>query len=67
MINYICNIYDHIPLIILNYYVMLAEGTNVFPPDEEDVDNVFSPLREMCNDKVVSNRRFRKKMIFYRD
>ncbi|KAK2452786.1 kinase with adenine nucleotide alpha hydrolase domain-containing protein [Trifolium repens] len=29
------------------------EGTNVFPPDEEDVDNVFSPLREMCNDKVV--------------
>jgi hypothetical protein len=55
MINYICNIYDHIPLIILNYHVMLAEGTNVFPPDEEDVDNVFSPLREMCNDKVVSN------------
>ncbi|KAK2452785.1 hypothetical protein P8452_00494 [Trifolium repens] len=29
------------------------QGTNVFPPDEEDVDNVFSPLREMCNDKVV--------------
>jgi hypothetical protein len=43
---------------------MLAEGTNVFPPDEEDVDNVFSPLREMCNDKVVSNWHFRKKKIF---
>ncbi|XP_058724979.1 U-box domain-containing protein 35-like isoform X2 [Vicia villosa] len=29
------------------------EGANVFPPDEDDVANVFEPLREMCNDKVV--------------
>ncbi|KAI5393587.1 hypothetical protein KIW84_060640 [Lathyrus oleraceus] len=29
------------------------EGVNVFPPDEEDVANVFDPLREMCNDNVV--------------
>lgn len=33
---------------------MHAEGANVFPPDEEDVANVFDPLREMCNDNVVS-------------
>nr|WIL59792.1 nodulation protein [Melilotus officinalis] len=29
------------------------QGTNVFPPDEKDVANVFNPLREMCNEKVV--------------
>ncbi|XP_050887674.1 U-box domain-containing protein 52 [Lathyrus oleraceus] len=29
------------------------QGVNVFPPDEEDVANVFDPLREMCNDNVV--------------
>ncbi|CAK8569901.1 unnamed protein product [Lathyrus sativus] len=29
------------------------QGSNVFPPDEEDIANVFEPLREMCNDKVV--------------
>lgn len=45
--------------LILSYlndsYVMFAEGTNVFPPDEKDIANVFSPLRQMCNEKVVSN------------
>lgn len=32
-----------------------AEGTNVFPPDEDDIATIFNPLREMCNDKVVCN------------
>ncbi|XP_027189296.1 U-box domain-containing protein 52 isoform X2 [Cicer arietinum] len=32
---------------------LIVEGTNVFPPDEEDVANVFNPLREMCDDRVV--------------
>ncbi|XP_061350402.1 U-box domain-containing protein 34-like [Gastrolobium bilobum] len=29
------------------------QGTNVFPPDEDDMDNVFNPLRQMCRHKVV--------------
>ncbi|KAL5071582.1 hypothetical protein RYX36_022469 [Vicia faba] len=29
------------------------DGANVFPPDEDDIANVFQPLRLMCNDKVV--------------
>ncbi|XP_019416150.1 PREDICTED: U-box domain-containing protein 34-like isoform X1 [Lupinus angustifolius] len=28
-------------------------GTNVHPPDEEDMDNIFSALRGMCNRKAV--------------
>ncbi|KAJ1423420.1 UspA [Sesbania bispinosa] len=32
------------------------QGTNVFPPDEEDVAQIFSPLRLMCNRKVVTMR-----------
>ena len=32
---------------------IIVEDTNVYPPDEEDVANIFNPLREMCNDKVV--------------
>jgi len=50
--------YDIIALILqfLNYsYVILAEGANVFPPDQKDIANVFNPLRQMCNEKVVSN------------
>ncbi|KAG4953840.1 hypothetical protein AAZX31_14G105900 [Glycine max] len=29
------------------------EGTNVFPPDEDDIAHVFKPLRHMCHGKVV--------------
>lgn len=32
-----------------------AEGSNVFPPDEDDIATIFTPLREMCNEKVVCN------------
>lgn len=31
------------------------EGTNVFPPDEDDIAHVFKPLRHMCHGKVVCN------------
>jgi hypothetical protein len=42
--------------ILTNIVTLLnAEGTNVFEPDEEDVANVFSNLRGMCQRKVVSN------------
>lgn len=57
MVNY----HGTLILLFLNYLFicpMLAEGTNVFPPDEEDVANVFNPLREMCDDRVVSNSHF---------
>ncbi|KAK7351289.1 hypothetical protein VNO77_10615 [Canavalia gladiata] len=30
-----------------------ADTSNIFPPDEEDVVNIFSNLRGMCNRKVV--------------
>ncbi|RDY00339.1 U-box domain-containing protein 52, partial [Mucuna pruriens] len=33
--------------------VVDAEGTNVFPPDEEDIANIFNPLRQMCRANVV--------------
>lgn len=32
-----------------------ADVTNVFPPDEEDVANVFNNLRGLCNRKAVSS------------
>lgn len=35
--------------------IMHAGGTNVCPPDEDDVAQVFSHLRPMCNPKVVCN------------
>lgn len=30
-----------------------ADVTNVFPPDEEDVANIFNTLRGMCTRKAV--------------
>ncbi|KAG5098640.1 hypothetical protein JHK82_048494 [Glycine max] len=29
------------------------EGTNVFPPDEDDIAHVFKPLRHMCHGNIV--------------
>ncbi|KAK7321568.1 hypothetical protein VNO77_32352 [Canavalia gladiata] len=47
-INHIDN-----PVIIAAYVkhknIPHPEGTNVFPPDEDDVATVFNPLRQLCN------------------
>jgi len=32
---------------------MHADVTNVFPPDEDDVVNIFNSLRGMCTRKAV--------------
>ncbi|TKY58078.1 U-box domain-containing protein 52 [Spatholobus suberectus] len=29
------------------------QGTNVFPPDEDDIAHVFHPLRQMCHPNVI--------------
>ncbi|KAK7283183.1 hypothetical protein RIF29_12551 [Crotalaria pallida] len=29
------------------------QGTNVYPPDDTDMENIFSPLRKLCNRKAV--------------
>ncbi|XP_029125461.1 uncharacterized protein LOC114915230 [Cajanus cajan] len=29
------------------------QGTNVFPPEEEDIAHVFNPLRQLCQPNVV--------------
>ncbi|XP_019437842.1 PREDICTED: U-box domain-containing protein 34-like isoform X2 [Lupinus angustifolius] len=34
-------------------FIIVDGGTNVHPPDEEDMANVFSSLRGMCNRKAV--------------
>ncbi|KAH1094010.1 hypothetical protein GYH30_039651 [Glycine max] len=34
-------------------FLIVDEGTNVFPPDEDDIAHVFKPLRHMCHGKVV--------------
>lgn len=34
---------------------MDAEGKNVFPPDEDDLEDIFYELREVCHPKVVCN------------
>ncbi|XP_061374925.1 U-box domain-containing protein 52-like [Gastrolobium bilobum] len=41
------------PFIFHIYNITYAEGTNVFPPDEEDVANIFNTLRGMCDRKSV--------------
>ncbi|TKY74889.1 U-box domain-containing protein 35 [Spatholobus suberectus] len=33
---------------------LIVDVTNVFPPDEEDVANIFNTLRGMCNRKAVT-------------
>lgn len=33
----------------------ITEGTNVFPPDEDDVSHIFNNLRAMCQRKTVSS------------
>ncbi|XP_029130742.1 U-box domain-containing protein 52 isoform X2 [Cajanus cajan] len=32
---------------------LIVEGTNVFPPEEEDIAHVFNPLRQLCQPNVV--------------
>lgn len=35
-----------------------AEGSNVYPPDEDDVAHIFNNLRGLCQRKAVSNLHF---------
>ena len=40
-------------LVINDMLHVHADVTNVFPPDEEDVANIFNTLRGMCTRKAV--------------
>jgi len=55
---YVCTMILLVLVILYNYYniiIMHAESTDVVPPDEEDVANVFNNFRQMCQGNNVCN------------